>query len=190
MNLSLEKSEYLYLCFQLALFHSVSYFFSLYQSLSSCFCTGLDVISSSTIEVPSINPSANVFVYGDFHVHHKESLTYSSGTDRQWYLFYRGFLLIRKLWSCDHDHVYFRLKRGCSFLLYRWLIIFMLIEVVFVIIKEMFHGRMSVKSIPLLLLVMNFVSGYRLELILTSFIKNIRPSLIHIYGFQLLVLLP
>ena len=30
----------------------------------------------------SINPSANVFVFGDFNIHHKDWLTYSSGTDR------------------------------------------------------------------------------------------------------------
>ena len=29
-----------------------------------------------------INPSANVFVFGDFKVHHKDWLTYSGGTDR------------------------------------------------------------------------------------------------------------
>ena len=29
-----------------------------------------------------INPSANVYVFGDFNVHHKDWLTYSSGTDR------------------------------------------------------------------------------------------------------------
>ena len=33
-------------------------------------------------EVLSVNPSANVFVFGDFNVHHKDWLTYSSGTDR------------------------------------------------------------------------------------------------------------
>ena len=33
-------------------------------------------------EVLSSNPSANVFVFGDFNVHHKDWLTYSSGTDR------------------------------------------------------------------------------------------------------------
>ena len=30
----------------------------------------------------SINPSANVFVFGDFNVHYKDWLTYSGGTDR------------------------------------------------------------------------------------------------------------
>ena len=33
-------------------------------------------------EVLSINPSANVFVIGDFNVHHKDWLTYYDGTDR------------------------------------------------------------------------------------------------------------
>ena len=33
-------------------------------------------------EVLSINPSANVFVFGDFNVHHKDWHTYYGGTDR------------------------------------------------------------------------------------------------------------
>ena len=48
----------------------MSYFFFFYQSLSN-----ID-------EVLSINPSANVFVFGDFNVHHNDWLTYSGGTDR------------------------------------------------------------------------------------------------------------
>ena len=40
-----------------------------------------DSISSNIDEVLSINPSVNVFVFGDFNVHHKDWLTYSSGTD-------------------------------------------------------------------------------------------------------------
>ena len=32
--------------------------------------------------IGSINPSANVFVFGDFSVHHKDWLTYSCETDR------------------------------------------------------------------------------------------------------------
>ena len=39
-------------------------------------------ISSNIDEVLSINPYANVFVFGDFNVHHKDWLTYSGGTDR------------------------------------------------------------------------------------------------------------
>ena len=81
-DLSLENSADSYLCFRLALLHSVSYFFFLYRSPSSALCTVFDSISSNIDEVLSINPSANVFVFGDFKVHHKDWLTYSSGTDR------------------------------------------------------------------------------------------------------------
>ena len=41
-----------------------------------------DSISSNINEVLSITPSANVFVFGDFSVHHKDWLTYSGATDR------------------------------------------------------------------------------------------------------------
>ena len=41
-----------------------------------------DSISSNIDEVLSINPSANVFVFGDFNVNHKDWLIYSVGTDR------------------------------------------------------------------------------------------------------------
>ena len=81
-DLSLENSADSYLCFRLALLHSVSYFFFLYQSPSSSLCTVFDSISSNIDEVLSINPSANVFVFGDFNVHYKDWLTYSSGTDK------------------------------------------------------------------------------------------------------------
>ena len=74
-DLSLENSADSYLCFQLALLHSVSYFFFLYQSPSSSLCTVFDSISSNIDEVLSINPL-------NFNVHHKDWLTYSGGTDR------------------------------------------------------------------------------------------------------------
>ena len=86
-DLSLENSVDSYLCFQLALLHSVSYFFFLYRSPSSALCTVFDSISSNIDEVLSINPSA-VFVFGDFNVPHKNWLTYSSGTDRPGQLCY------------------------------------------------------------------------------------------------------
>ena len=41
-----------------------------------------DSISSTTDEVLLISPSANIFVFGDFDVHHKDWLTYSGETDR------------------------------------------------------------------------------------------------------------
>ena len=44
--------------------------------------TVFDSISSNIDEVLSIKPSANVFVFGDFNVHHKDCLTCSGGTER------------------------------------------------------------------------------------------------------------
>ena len=51
-----------------------------------------DSISSHINEVLSINPSANVFVFGDFNIHHKDWLTYSGGTDRSGELCYNLFI--------------------------------------------------------------------------------------------------
>ena len=79
--LSLENSADSYLCFRLALLHSASYFFFLYRSPSSTLCTVFDSISSNIDEVLSINPSANVLVFGNFNVHHKDWLNYSGGAD-------------------------------------------------------------------------------------------------------------
>ena len=64
-NLSLENSADSYLCFWKALLF-------LYQSPSLSLCTVFQSISSSIDEVFSINPSANVFVFRDFNVHHKD----------------------------------------------------------------------------------------------------------------------
>ena len=80
-------------------------------------------------------------------------------------------------------------SKGMLLFIVHMVIILLLIETIFVIIKEMFHGSMSVKLIPLLLVVVNFVSGSSLELIHIFLIINIRPTISHLYGFQLLVLL-
>ena len=47
-----------------------------------------DAISSNIDGVLSINPSANLSLFGDFKVHHKDMLTYSVGTDRSGELCY------------------------------------------------------------------------------------------------------
>ena len=80
-DLSLENSVDSYLCFRLNLVHSVSYLFFYYISPSSL-CAVFDSISSNADEILLINRSANMFVFGDFNVHHKDWLTYSGGTDR------------------------------------------------------------------------------------------------------------
>ena len=71
-DLSLENSADSYLCFRLALFHSISYLFFLYRSSSSSLRTVFDAISSNIDEVLLINPAVNVFVFGDFNVDHKD----------------------------------------------------------------------------------------------------------------------
>ena len=81
-DLPLENSANSYWYFGVALLHSVSYFFFLYSSLSLPLCMVFDSISSNIDEVLLISPSAHVFVFGDFHVHHKDWLTYSGGTGR------------------------------------------------------------------------------------------------------------
>ena len=80
-DLSPENSVDFYLCFRLALLHSVSYFLFLYQSPSSILCMTFDAISFNKDEVLSINPSANESVFRDLNALHKDCLTYSGGTD-------------------------------------------------------------------------------------------------------------
>ena len=80
-DLSLENSADSYLCFRLALLHSVFYFFFLYQSPSSTLCAIFDSISSNIDEVLSINPTA-IFVFGDLIIHHTDWLNYSGETDQ------------------------------------------------------------------------------------------------------------
>ena len=87
-DVSLENSANSYLCFRPALLHSVSCFLFLYRSPSSSLCTIFDSISSYIDEVLWINLSDNVFVFGDFHVHHKDWLSYSGETDQSGELSY------------------------------------------------------------------------------------------------------
>ena len=47
-----------------------------------------------------MNPSANVFVFGDFNVHYKDRLTYSGETDKTGklcYIFLSQTILTRRL---------------------------------------------------------------------------------------------
>ena len=60
--------------------------------------------------------------------------------------------------------------------------IFVLIGMVFVIIWELFHGKISLGSVLLLLLI-NFVHGFRLELMYIFVIVSISSCLSHLHGF-------
>ena len=74
-DLSLENFLDTFLCFWLALRHSVSYFFFLYQSPSSL-CAIFNSVSSDIDQVLPFNQFANVFVFWVFNIHHKDWLTY------------------------------------------------------------------------------------------------------------------
>ena len=102
-DLSLENSPESYLCFWLALLHTLSYFFFLFRSHSSSLVMVFYSISSTIDEVLTINPSANVFVFGDFNVYHRDWLTYSGETDRAGKLSY-NFSTVCMFLSC-HVHV-------------------------------------------------------------------------------------
>ena len=56
-------------------------------------CTVFDSVSSNIDEALSIILSANVFVFGDLNVHHKDWLTSSGGTDRPGELSYNFSIL-------------------------------------------------------------------------------------------------
>ena len=65
------------------LYFNLTYFFFFYRLPSTFLSTVFYAISSHIYEVLSINPSANVFVFEEFHnVHHKDWLTYAGGNDR------------------------------------------------------------------------------------------------------------
>ena len=81
-DIFLKNPENSYLCFRLVLLHSASHVFFLNGLLSLSFCKIFDAISSNIDKILLVNPSANVFIFGDFNVHHKDWLTYSGGTDR------------------------------------------------------------------------------------------------------------
>ena len=96
MVLISENSRKCRFLLMFSLLHSVSYFFFLYQSPLSL-CLVFDSVSSNIDEIFSINPSANVFVFGNFNIHHKVWFTYSGGTDRPGTVFLSQMILLRWL---------------------------------------------------------------------------------------------
>ena len=71
-ELSIENSADSYLCFWLALIHSVSYFF--FSSISHLLCrySRFLILFHVTDDGLSINTSAVVFLFGDFNVYGKD----------------------------------------------------------------------------------------------------------------------
>ena len=90
-DLSQENSTDSFLCFWLALLHSLSHFFFLYWSPSLSSWTVFCSVSSDIDYILLINPSAYVFVFVDVNVHHKDWLTYSGGTDTPGVFYYNFY---------------------------------------------------------------------------------------------------
>ena len=63
-------------------FTSLGVLLLLYRLPSLSLCMVFNSTSSNLDEIPWINPFANVFVFGDFNVHHKDWPAYPGGTDR------------------------------------------------------------------------------------------------------------
>ena len=107
-GLPLENSDNWYLCLWLALLHLVSYFFFLYRSSSSSLCMVFDSVISSINEVPLTKISGNVFLFGDFNIHHKDWPTCFGETARLvnsvicYYIFYLKWSYSDGHLSCFH----------------------------------------------------------------------------------------
>ena len=82
-------------------------------------------------------------------------------------------------------HVHSRMSHFITLLM----TVLVLIRTVFVIIWEILHGRIYLNSMLVLLLV-NFASGFKLELMYISLIEGIRSSFTYLHGFQQNLLLP
>ena len=85
--------------------------------------------------------------------------------------------------------IFHKIHYGMPYFTAQLMTILVLIGTVIVILSEMFHESISLNSVLLLLLV-NFVSEFWLELMYISLIVSIRSSCSHLHGFQLLVKLP
>ena len=204
----------------------MSYFFFLYRSPSSSLYKVFDSISSNIDKVLSINQSADVFVAGDFNVHHKDWLTYSSGTDRPGELCY-NFSISNNLTQminfptripdCDSrslallDLFISSSTSICSTMGFPPLgnsdhvVVSVFIDfpsnsqrdapfhrIAYDYSRADWDGlRDHLRDVPwrislnlvLLLLLVNFVSGFRLKLMYISIFVNIRSSLTHLHDF-------
>ena len=73
LHFALENTSDSCLFFQQALLCLLPYFFFLFWSPFLCLCTVFETISSNTDEVfSSINPYANVFLFGGLNVNHND----------------------------------------------------------------------------------------------------------------------
>ena len=180
-DLSIENSADSYLCFWLALLQAVSYFFFLYQSPSSL-CRVFDAISSNVDEVLSFNSSIIVFVFGGYFVHHKDWLTYSNGTGTRGELCYK-FSISNDLTKMANFPT--RIP-DCESHSTALLDLFISSDasirstMAFSPLGNSDHTSAAGSA---------FCEWAQIGIMYISLIENIRSSLFHLHGFQLLVLL-
>ena len=86
---------------------------------------------------------------------------------------------------CQFPFTFHHIHNGMPRFIALLMTILVLIGKVCVIILEMFHRRISLNSV-LLLLLGNFVRGFRLEMMYISLFKSIRSRLTHLRGFSCL----
>ena len=218
-DLSLQNCKDSYLCFWLALLNSVPYFFFLYQSLSLFLCRVFDSTSPNIDEVLSINPSANLFVFDDFNINHKDWLTFSGGTDRPCEICRKIVNFPTQIPDCDsHSPTLLDLFLSsdtsiCSTILNfhhvvlsdsigfpinsKWDVRFHFVAYDYS--RADWDGLLdqlrdvlweAIFQLVLLLLLVDFESEFMFELMYTSLIVSIRSCLTHLHAFQLIGLLP
>lgn len=79
-DFNFEISDQPFMCFRVSLLNSISYLFFLYRSPSSQSCSVINAVSDCIDRALISQPSANIFVFGDFNVHHSDWLSFSGPT--------------------------------------------------------------------------------------------------------------
>ena len=214
-GLSLKNFANSYLCFRLALLHSLP-FSSIDHVLRLRACC---LILFHLTQIRFSRSTHLLFLSLEtFNVHHNlvnsVIIFLSQMTLLRWSTFLLGFqtaiLIVLLLWISSDASIcstiafrplgnflilsqfsltFHQIDNGMPHFIAQLMTILVLIGMVFMSILEIFHGRTSL-SLVFLLYVVNFVSGSRLEVMHVSLIENIRSNIIHLHGFQLLVLLP
>jgi len=81
-EVELEDKQHPFICLRVALMQSTSYVYLLYRSPASQDCEVINKVSDSIDKALASHPNANIFVCGDFNVHHVDWLTHSNGVNR------------------------------------------------------------------------------------------------------------
>ena len=206
--------------FPTAFLHLLSWFIFLYQSPSSSLCNDFHAISSKINKVLSISRSANVFVFGDFNkVYHKDWLTYSCGTGRpnelcynfsrktflRWLTFILGWIYfsfdlsnsstVAFSLSEKFDHVVVLAPIDFPWNAKRDAPPFSITAYDYSCadwddLRDYLRYDPCKDILVLLWLLLDFVSGSRLEIMYIFLIVNIRFSFIYHHVFQVFLVLP